>query len=125
MRGNFTFFHLLQIILVQASLLLSSGLQCHDYLTNYMVPEPEGSSPHSQQPATGPYPAPVESTPEPPANLKIHSDPIFPSMLRSSEWYLPSSCLFLTSALDGRSDSRPWLLFTHGKYLTFSSSYFL
>jgi hypothetical protein len=77
MRGNFTLFHLLQIILVQASL-LRSGLQCHDYLTNYMVPEP-GSSLHSQQPATGPYPAPVESTP---ANLKIHSDPIYASVFR-------------------------------------------
>jgi hypothetical protein len=30
------------------------------------VPEPEGSSPHSQQPASGPYPEPGESTPHPP-----------------------------------------------------------
>jgi hypothetical protein len=33
--------------------------------TNSVVQEPEGSSPHSQQPATGPYPKPVESNPRP------------------------------------------------------------
>jgi hypothetical protein len=31
-----------------------------------VAPEPEGSSPHSQQPANGPYPEPAESTPHPP-----------------------------------------------------------
>jgi hypothetical protein len=31
-----------------------------------VAPEPEGSSPHSQQPANGPYPEPGESTPHPP-----------------------------------------------------------
>jgi hypothetical protein len=30
-----------------------------------VVPEPEGSSPHSQQPANGPHPEPGESTPHP------------------------------------------------------------
>jgi hypothetical protein len=35
-------------------------------LTNTVEPEPEGSSPHSQQPANGPYPEPGESTPHPP-----------------------------------------------------------
>jgi hypothetical protein len=34
--------------------------------TNSVVPEPEGSSPHSQQPANNPYPEPGESTPHPP-----------------------------------------------------------
>jgi hypothetical protein len=34
--------------------------------TNSVAPEPEGSSPHSQQPANGPYPEPRESTPHPP-----------------------------------------------------------
>jgi hypothetical protein len=34
-----------------------------------MAPEPEGSSLYSQEPATGPYPEPTESTPHPPANL--------------------------------------------------------
>jgi hypothetical protein len=58
-------------------------------LTNSAAPEPEVSSPHSQQPDTGPYPEPIESTPSPPANLpKIHSDPIISSMPRSSEWSL-------------------------------------
>jgi hypothetical protein len=30
-----------------------------------MAPEPEGSSPHSQQPANDPYPEAGESTPHP------------------------------------------------------------
>jgi hypothetical protein len=34
-------------------------------LTNYMVPEPKGSSPHTQQPATGPYPETIEPTQHP------------------------------------------------------------
>jgi hypothetical protein len=52
--------------------------------------EPEGSSPHSQQPVTGPCPEPIESNPPPPqANLpKIHSDPIFPPTPWSSNWSL-------------------------------------
>jgi hypothetical protein len=33
--------------------------------TNSVAPEPEGSSPHSQQPANGPYPEPGESNPHP------------------------------------------------------------
>jgi hypothetical protein len=45
--------------------------------------EPGGSSPHSQQPATGPYLEPVESNPHRPANLsKIHSDPIYALVFR-------------------------------------------
>jgi hypothetical protein len=48
--------------------------------------EPEGSSPHSQQPATGPCPETVETNPHPQANIpKIHSDPIFPSTPWSSQ----------------------------------------
>jgi hypothetical protein len=54
-----------------------------------MAQEPEGSSSHTQQPATGHCPEPVESNPHPQANLpKIHSDPIFPRMPWSSEWSL-------------------------------------
>jgi hypothetical protein len=46
-------------------------------ITNSMAPEPEGSSPYSQEPATGPYPAPTGSNLHSPSNLpKIHSDPI-------------------------------------------------
>jgi hypothetical protein len=37
-------------------------------LTNSVAPEPEGSSPHSQQPVNDPYPEPGESTPHPPPN---------------------------------------------------------
>jgi hypothetical protein len=36
-------------------------------ITNSVAQKPEGSSPHSQQPATGPYPEPVESNPHPPS----------------------------------------------------------
>jgi hypothetical protein len=58
-------------------------------LNNSVAQEPEGSSPHTQQLATGPYPDPVESSPHPPANLpKIHSDPILPSTPWSSKWSL-------------------------------------
>jgi hypothetical protein len=32
-------------------------------------PKPEGSSPHSQQHATGPYPEPIEFTLHPPTDL--------------------------------------------------------
>jgi hypothetical protein len=35
--------------------------------SNSVAQEPEGSSPHSQQPATGPCPEPVESNPHPPS----------------------------------------------------------
>jgi hypothetical protein len=60
-----------------------------NYLTNFVAPEPEMSSPCSQEPATGPYPEPTESTQHPFASLsKIHSDPILPSTSSSSEWSL-------------------------------------
>jgi hypothetical protein len=34
------------------------NLFCKFFLTNSVVPEPEGSSPHLQQPTNGPYPEP-------------------------------------------------------------------
>jgi hypothetical protein len=53
------------------------------------VPEPEGSSPRSQQPVNGPYPEPSESTPHPPnQSSKINSNPILPSTPWSSQWFL-------------------------------------
>jgi hypothetical protein len=36
-------------------------------LTNSVAQEPEGSSPHSPQPATDPCPEPAESNPQPPS----------------------------------------------------------
>jgi hypothetical protein len=55
--------------------------------TNSVAPEPEGSSPHSQEPATSPSPEPGESTPYPPTNLpKFHFDPILPSTPWSLKW---------------------------------------
>jgi hypothetical protein len=54
-----------------------------------MAPEPKGSLPYSQGPATGPYPEPTESTLPHTASLpKIQSEPILPSMSRSSKWSL-------------------------------------
>jgi hypothetical protein len=54
-----------------------------------MTLETEGSKPSSQEPATGHYPEPTESTSPPPINLpKIHSHPILPSTPWSSEWSL-------------------------------------
>jgi hypothetical protein len=51
-------------------------------LTNSVAPEPEGSSPHSQQPANGPYPEPGESTPHPPQPISLRSIVIPSSNLR-------------------------------------------
>jgi hypothetical protein len=49
--------------------------------TNYVAPEPEGSSPHSREPATGPYPEPDESTP-PPQPISLRSILVPSSYLR-------------------------------------------
>jgi hypothetical protein len=38
-----------------------------------MALDPEGSSPHSQQPANGPYPEPRESTPHTPEPISLRS----------------------------------------------------
>jgi hypothetical protein len=60
-------------------------------LTNSVTQEPEGLSPHSQQPATVPYPELVEFNPYPQANLpKIHSDPILPQFLCLPSGLFPS-----------------------------------
>jgi hypothetical protein len=64
------------------------------WITNQLtlvVPEPEGSSPHSQQTANGPYPEPGESTSHPPINLpKVHFDPISHLRLGLSSGRFPS-----------------------------------
>jgi hypothetical protein len=51
-----------------------------------MEPEPEGSSPYLQAPATGPWI--VSTTPHPVSLPKIHSDLIFPPMPWYSKWSL-------------------------------------
>jgi hypothetical protein len=62
-----------------------------DYSYNSVAPEPEGSSPHSQQPANGPYPQLDESTPRPRVNLpKVYIDPILPSTTWSFKWFFLS-----------------------------------
>jgi hypothetical protein len=52
--------------------------------------EPEGSLPHSQEPATCPYPEPDQfsHTPLPYELLKIHLNITFTSTVRSSKWSL-------------------------------------
>jgi hypothetical protein len=50
-------------------------------VTNSVAPEPSGSSPHSQQPANGPYPEPTGSTLHP-HTISITSIMISPSHLR-------------------------------------------
>jgi hypothetical protein len=53
---------------------------------NCVAPEREGSSPCSQEPATGPYPDQPNPSPPPQANLPmIHSDPNLSSMPWSSK----------------------------------------
>ena len=50
--------------------------------------EPEGSLPHSQAPATCPYPEPEQSSPCPPSHfLKIRLNIILPAMPGSSKCY--------------------------------------
>jgi hypothetical protein len=54
-------------------------------LTNSVVPDPEGSSPSSQEPATSIYPESGESTPHTPSHLSmVYFDPILPSVCWSS-----------------------------------------
>jgi len=48
--------------------------------------EPEGSLPRSQQPATGPYPDPDESSSQSPYIFKILFDIIFPCTFVCNEW---------------------------------------
>jgi hypothetical protein len=51
--------------------------------------EPQGSLPHSQVPATCPYPEPAQSSPYPPSpSLKFHGNTIFPSTSWSPHWSL-------------------------------------
>jgi hypothetical protein len=53
----------------------------------YGTLEPEGSLPHSQVPATCPYPEPAQSSPYPHI-LNIHLNIILPSMPGSPQWSL-------------------------------------
>jgi hypothetical protein len=62
-----------------------------------MAPEQEDSSQPSQDSTTGPYSEPIETTPNPSANLlKIYYDSIIQSTPRSSKWSLSSSAMRAT-----------------------------
>jgi hypothetical protein len=84
-----------------------------------VAPEPEGSSPHSQQPASGPLPEPIESTPRPISHSHQDSfwshSPIYASILRVASFLLafqPKPCtLFspLPACHMPRQPHRPWL----------------
>jgi hypothetical protein len=73
-------------------ILIAGDINMKNWQTNSVVPEPEGSSQHSQEPPGDPYPEPDESIPHPPqTNLpKVHFDLIFPSMPWSFKWSFPS-----------------------------------
>jgi hypothetical protein len=59
-------------------------------VTKFSFTEPEDSLPYSQECTNGPHPEPDQSSPHlPPCFPKIHSNIIFSSMPRSSEWPLP------------------------------------
>jgi hypothetical protein len=55
-------------------------------LTNYVAPETEGSSPHTQQPAKVPILSQANPLPPPDYLPKIHPNPILPSASWPSKW---------------------------------------
>jgi hypothetical protein len=55
--------------------------------SNSVAPEPEGSLPYLQEPATGPYTELTGSTLHSPSQ-SLHSDPILPSTPWFSKWSL-------------------------------------
>jgi hypothetical protein len=97
---------------------------CASYLkdfhsTHFVAPEPEGSSPHSQQLATGPYPDPLESIPHPtsqsPQGPFWFHPPIYASVCRVISLlraFLPKPCtlFYLSHACHmPRPPHSPWL----------------
>jgi hypothetical protein len=69
---------------------------CYDLISltisNSVEPEAERSSPHSQQPATGPYPKPIETTQNPSSQYPSY---IHFSVLRSCQIIRPAPKLCL------------------------------
>jgi hypothetical protein len=60
--------------------------------------EPGGSLPHSQEPATCPYPEPAQFSPCPPSHvLKIHFNIIRPSTPGSPKWLQKESYIFFSA----------------------------
>jgi hypothetical protein len=77
-----------------------------NYLINSVVPEPEGSSPRLQEPATGSYPGPNESTrpphPTSPRSILISSCHLrlsLPSDLFPSDFSTKTLFIFLSSPM--------------------------
>jgi hypothetical protein len=77
----------------QAAVTVGQSMPARLYVTNESLNsvalEPKGSSPHSQQPATSPYPELYESTP-PPANLRFIVVPLFHLRLGLPSGFFPS-----------------------------------
>jgi hypothetical protein len=69
---------------------------CFRLLTNSVAQEPESSSLHSQQPATGHYPGPVESNPPPqPISLRCTKSHVNFPVLRLCQRIRPSPRLYV------------------------------
>jgi hypothetical protein len=68
----------------------SHSLEANNSSVSQEIPRtamwPEGSLPHSPEPATSPYSKPDQSSPRPPNRFKIHFNTILPSKPRSSKW---------------------------------------
>ena len=78
--------------------------------------EPEGSFPHSQMPATCPYPEPAPCSPHP--NIPLHEDHlniILPSMIVLPSglflWGFPTKTLFTTFLSPYALHAQPILFF--------------
>jgi hypothetical protein len=83
-QGHLPFIDLITLIILKTTIkTLTQGINALSinvarsevWLTKSVVLEPEGSSPHSQKPATDPYPGPVEATPHTPS--KSPQDPFW------------------------------------------------
>ena len=87
---TYLFTYLLTYLLTPCSRVLLERLTGSQLVKKFpTIMQPEGSLPHSQQPATCPYPEPARSSPCPHIHfLKICLNIIFPSRPGFSKWCL-------------------------------------